>query len=193
MGAVLRKLCVEDDALGKNGLDAHAQRRMETLMVGAEVQQVFRFSKSDIRLQLSDDGSKFHWRTLRTARSKHASLRVADMSGVDARGERGLRFVGGGELLEVVFADERRRDAWVTAVNELLARREPEVPTEPEQQRPPAPTPDEDRWQRRHDELERRREGRSSLRAKYADAGSAHTDRARRRRASREPPGGPDP
>jgi len=184
MGATLRKLCVEDGATD----DAHAQRREETLKIGAEVQKiedgVFRVSKSEIRLQLSDDALNFNWRTLRTNRSKHGSVRVADISRVEPCRERGLRFVGGGgELLEVAFADERQRDAWITAANELLARR---APAEPEAPRPPAPTPDEDRWQRRHDELERRWEGRSSLRAKYADAGTAHTESAKRRRASRE-------
>ena len=185
MGATLRKLCVEDDAT-----DAHAQRRAETLKIGAEVQKVedrvFRSSKSEIRLQLSDDASQFTWRTLRTSRSKHGSVCVTEITRVECARECGLRFVGGFEYLEVVFADERQRDAWIAAINELLARREPAATAEPEAQRPPAPTPDEDRWQRRHDELERRREGRSSLRAKYADAGTAYTESAKRRRASRE-------
>jgi len=183
MGQALRKFCADDDATNEAPC-VHELKRAETLMAGQEVQQQFRFSKSAILLKLNEDQTQFTWRTLRS--SKSDKLRVADLRSVEARGARGLCFVGDGEM-SIVFPSERTRDAWITAANELLTRRDRKRAERQQQEAASPPTsPDQDRWQRRHDELEQRREGRSSLRTKYAEAGTTHTDSAKKRRAERK-------
>lgn len=109
---------------------------------------------------------------------------------MEPKGEAGLRIVCQSESFDFVLADAGARDAWITAANEVLARRKclnaaSEQQAKAEEERRTQRRNDDDRWQKKHDELEMRREERLSARKKYEGAGSEHTESAKKRRQAR--------
>ena len=160
---------MDDDSssLTARDISIHQQKRLESLMVGVECNQQFRFSKSLIHLRLTENEAELSWRTVGAKSIKHSNLSVTSIVRIEARGEKGMRFFGasGDSELEVIFQDESTRDSWITATNELLARRDSRKARQVEH----APNQDAqdrrgERWEEKYDELERRREGRLSLR-----------------------------
>ncbi|KAH8066698.1 hypothetical protein JL720_12691 [Aureococcus anophagefferens] len=90
--------------------DPHVRKRTEALMQ-------FRFSSEKVHLRLSEDESRFSWRTVGASSIKHSNASTASIA-VEPKGEAGLRIVCQSESFDFVLADAGARDAWITAANE---------------------------------------------------------------------------
>lgn len=188
MGGLLSgPCCFEDGALPSQ--DMHERKRTEALMAGVECTQQFKFSSSKVALRLSEDEAQFSWRTLGGASIKHSSVAVDDVERVEARGESGVRYVVSREIVDFILADAGARDAWITASNEVLARRKCVAAAAKRDRAYDAERESREdaikaKWEKKKDDLEKRREGRLSMRAQYEGAGTEYTDSAKKRRAA---------